>query len=138
MSDDQTLDRAKRFTEALHAVDAGGDGAVDAMVKLYAPDARLMNAALDLNGETRDGHEGAHAFWSAYAQQFDTAETTFHHVTADGAAGGLFWTTKGKSPEGDPLEYHGASLLVFDDEGLVSSFRGYYDTRQLTLKTHGG
>ena len=138
MSDTDTLERAKRFTEALHAVDEGGDGAIDAMVELFADGASLENAALDLSGETREGKDGAKAFWTEYASQFDTAKTEFHHVTADGSAGGLFWTTNGKSPAGESLDYHGATLLEFDDAGLVERFRGYYDTRQLTMEKPPG
>ena len=133
MSDD-TLKLAKGFTDALHAVDADGDGALDDMVALFADDAAIENAALDLSGETRSGKDGAREFWSEYAQQFESASTEFHHVTADGSAGGLFWTTSGASPSGESLSYHGATLLEFDDAGLVKRFRGYYDTRQLTMR----
>ena len=138
MSDANTLDLAKRFAEALHAVDAGEDGAIDAMVELFADGASLENAALDLSGDTMTGKGDAKAFWSEYAGQFETAKTEFHHVTADGSAGGLFWTTNGTSSSGESLDYHGATLLEFDDAGLVKRFRGYYDTRQLTMEKPPG
>ena len=133
-----TMALAKRFTDALHALDADA-GKLDAMVELFADDATLENAALDLSGETREGTEGARAFWDTYRSQFETAETTFHHVTAGdegesgGPAAGLFWTTAGKAPNGESLDYHGATLLAFDGDGKVSRFRGYYDTRQLVI-----
>ncbi len=138
MSDDNTLKLAKGFADALHAVDADDEGALDAMVALFADDAAIENAALDLSGDTLSGKDGARTFWSEYAQQFETAKTEFHHVTADGGAGGLFWTTSGESPSGESLSYHGATLLVFDDAGLVKRFRGYYDTRQLTMRKPAG
>ena len=137
MNDDTTA-LAERFTEALHALDADA-GALDEMVALFAENATLENAALDLNGETREGTDGARAFWGAYRDQFETAETEFHRVTVGdgddggGRSAGLFWTTRGKAPGGESLDYHGATLLVFDGEGKVERFRGYYDTRQLSV-----
>ena len=135
---DDTTSLAKRFTDALHALDADA-GALDDMVALFAEGATLENAAPDPEGETREGTDGARAFWDAYRKQFAKAETEFHRVTvgdedgADGRSAGLFWTTRGESPDGESLDYHGATLLVFDGEGKVNRFRGYYDTRQLVV-----
>lgn len=140
---DDTMALAERFTDALHALDKDAD-ALDDMVALFAEDATLENAALDLEGETREGTDGARAFWDTYRKQFARAETTFHHVTAGdggeagGPAAGLFWTTRGESPDGQSLDYHGATLLAFDGDGKVKRFRGYYDTRQLEMEKPAG
>jgi len=36
--------------------------------------------------------------------------------------------------DGQPVKYDGVSLLEYDEEGLILFFRGYYDTRDLTVK----
>jgi ketosteroid isomerase-like protein len=71
-------------------------------------------------------------FWEAYQNTFREARTEFFELTSGERAGGLFWTTRGVDPRGEPIEYDGATLLVFDDEGKITLFRGYYDTRELT------
>jgi hypothetical protein len=102
------------------------------MVELFSKDTRLVNAALTLMGDERIGHDGIRQFWSEYRSTFGTARLDFHQVTINEQAAGLFWTTKGTTNDGHPIAYDGASLLVFDQNGLIRMFRGYYDTRQFT------
>ena len=130
---DATTERAKRFTDALHALDDDA-GALDQMVELFSEQAKLTNAAMALTGDSFSGQDGARTFWEEYRAQFEEATTEFHHLTAgeDGSAG-LFWTTCGKAASGEPLDYAGATLLVFDGDGQVERFHGYYDTRQLVV-----
>ena len=130
---DDTMARAKRFAEALHALDDDA-GALEGMVELFSEQAALTNAATELTGDSFDGRDGARTFWTEYRAQFEEAETEFHHVTAgeDGSAG-LFWSTRGKAASGESLDYAGATLLVFDGDGQVERFHGYYDTRQLVV-----
>lgn len=133
-----TAERAKRFAEALQALDADVD-AIEPMVELFSERAELTNAATALTGDSFGGRGGARTFWEEYRAQFEEATTEFHHVTAgeDGSAG-LFWNTRGKTADGESLDYAGATLLVFDEEGLVERFHGYYDTRQLVVSDLAG
>lgn len=73
-----------------------------------------------------------------YRATFGTARSEFHQVLTNQHAAGLFWTTRGVDKDGKPIEYDGASLLVFDRDGLIARFQGYYDTRQLTRTAKTG
>jgi len=132
MEHEQLHDLAQSFIDALHTLEQGGEDDVDAIVALFADDARLTNAALRLAGEERQGQDGARQFWSEYRRTFGQARSDFFKVTVGDDAAGLFWTTKGTGNNGQPMEYDGSSLLVFNDDGEISLFRGYYDTRELS------
>lgn len=134
MDTQRTMDLGKQFTEALHAVDQHAEGSIEAMVELYSPDARLTNASLKLANEERNGHEGVRAFWTNYQKNFREASTEFFQVTSNEEAAGLFWTTRGTDSTGQEFEYDGVSLLVFGEDGKITLFRGYFDTRELTRK----
>ena len=126
----QTL--AEQFIEALHALEQGQEGALERMVGMFSGDARLTNAALKQSGREHSGQDGARTFWAAYRDTFGEVRSEFFQVTSNDQSAGLFWTTRGTDRAGAPLEYDGVSLLVFDDAGKISLFRGYYDTRDLT------
>lgn len=131
MDQQQSHQRAQQFIDALHTLEQGGPDDVDAIVALFSDDARLINAALKLAGEERTGQEGARTFWREYRRTFGEARSEFFQITANDESAGLFWTTKGTGNDGQPMEYDGVSLLVFDDAGQIKLFRGYYDTREL-------
>ena len=122
---------AHQFIDVLHKIEAGGTGDVDEMVSLFAADARLTNAAL--RGREFNGPEGARQFWDEYRAAFGDVRSEFSHVIVDGEAAGLFWRTEGRGRDGQPLAYDGVSLLEWSEkeEGKISFFRGYYDTREL-------
>jgi ketosteroid isomerase-like protein len=132
MDQQQAGQRAQQFIDALHKLEQGTPDDVDDLVALYSDDARLINAALKLAGEERTGKDGARTFWTEYRKTFGEAYSEFFQVTANNESAGLFWTTKGTGNDGQPMEYDGVSLLVFDDNGLIKLFRGYYDTREIS------
>ena len=132
-----TRQQAEAFINALHALEEdGGDGeaALDQITDLYADDATLTNSALKLVGEDRQGKEAVHAFWKEYKKTFGKAYSDFHHIAAGDDSAGLFWVTKGTAPGGEEggVAYDGSTLLVFNSEGKISHFQGYYDTQQLS------
>lgn len=131
MEQQQSYDLAQQFIDALHTLEQGGPDDVDALVVMFSDEARLVNAALKLAGEERHGQDGARQFWTEYRRTFGEARSEFFQVTANEQSAGLFWTTKGTGNDGQPMEYDGVSLLVFDDAGKITLFRGYYDTREL-------
>lgn len=137
MKKHEVRELADRFIDALHALEKSKNGdaapALEKLVSLYADDAHLTNAALRLTNEERTGREQIRAFWDEYKKTLGEAYSEFHQVTVNGEAAGLFWVTKGTSADGTPdaVHYDGTTLLVFDDEGKISRFQGYYDTRQL-------
>lgn len=132
MDQQRSQQLAQQFIDALHILEHGSADDVDAIVALFSDDAKLINAALKLAGEERRGTEGARTFWSEYRRTFGDAHSEFFQITANDESAGLFWTTKGTGNDGQPMEYDGVSLLVFDDAGKITLFRGYYDTRELS------
>ncbi|HEY0604983.1 MAG TPA: nuclear transport factor 2 family protein [Herpetosiphonaceae bacterium] len=132
MDQQQVQQLAQQFIDALHALEQGDAGNVDQLAGMYSDDARLVNAALKLAGQERTGQDGARQFWTEYRRTFGEAHSDFYQVTVNEQAAGLFWTTKGTGNDGQPMEYDGVSLLVFDDQGKIKLFRGYYDTRELS------
>jgi ketosteroid isomerase-like protein len=127
-------DLAQRFIDALHALEQGDESEVEGLVALFAPDTRITNAALQLTGKEEQGHDGARLFWSEYKRTLGECFSKFHHVTVDARCRRLFWTTEGTGPDGNSVRYDGVSLLEFNESGTISFFRGYYDTRDLTVR----
>jgi hypothetical protein len=122
--DEQTVrTHADRFIEALHAVEQN-DG--DAENEINA----LTNAALRLTNEEKQGRDAIHSFWRDYKKSLGKARSEFSQVTVNGEAAGLFWRTEATNANGN-ASYDGATLLVFNAEGKIRHFSGYYDTRQL-------
>jgi len=125
---------AQQFIDALHALEKGTEEHVAPLAKLFADDARITNAALQLVDKEETGRDGATHFWTEYKATLGECFSTFHHVTIDENAAGLFWTTEGNGPDGNGVKYDGVSLLEFDSDGKIKFFRGYYDTRDLTVR----
>lgn len=136
MDGQQTYQLGQQFIDALHTLEQGAvedaEQNVSALVEMYSDDGRIINSALKLAGEKRQGQDGARDFWIEYRKTFGEAYSEFFQVTSNEESAGLFWTTKGTGKDGQPMEYDGVSLLVFNDEGKISLFRGYYDTRELS------
>jgi ketosteroid isomerase-like protein len=132
MDREQVTQLARQFIDALHALEAGSADDVDQIVDLFSDDSQVINAALKLAGESRRGRDGAREFWTEYRKTFGEAHSEFFQITVNEEAAGLFWTTKGTGNDGQPMEYDGVSLLVFDDQGKIRLFRGYYDTREVS------
>lgn len=127
--------KAKEFIDALHALEQGSADDANQLAMLYSEDATLRNAALDNKSTEVKGAEQILRFWIEYKETLGEVFSKFHHVTASSDAAGLFWTTKGKNPAGDAVNYHGATLLQFGPDGKIEFFRGYYDTRELVVKS---
>ena len=121
---------AQQFIDALHTLEQGQEGDVDALIELFGADAELINPILKLDDRQYKGHESIQQFWIAYRREVGPAFSEFYQVTTNEQAAGLFWTTKGTGSDGQAMEYDGVSLLVFDDAGKITRFRAYYDTRE--------
>jgi ketosteroid isomerase-like protein len=125
----QTKEIAEAFIDALHSLEDGNANNVEQMIELFADDARLTNAAL--RGRELSGTEGIRQFWTEYRQTFGAVHSEFSHVLVDEEAAGLFWRTQGTHRDGQPIDYHGVSLLELSEDGRIRFFRGYYDTGEL-------
>jgi len=126
---------AQQFIDALHSLEQGSEENVENLAQLFSDEARLTNAALQLAGRDERGKDGARHFWTQYRRTLGKAYSRFSHVTTDDKSAGLFWTTQGQTPDGVDISYEGVSLLEFGDNGKITFFRGYYDTRDLTIET---
>ena len=134
MEQTQIQAKAREFIDALHELERGAVEDAGQLAALYAPDATLANSALDNKGRELSGQDEILQFWTQYKQTLGEVYSQFHHITASDDSAGLFWTTEGTNPAGDKVHYHGSTLLVFNTEGMIQFFRGYYDTRELTVK----
>lgn len=135
MEHTQTETKAKEFIDALHMLEQGTTEDVARLVALYSEEATLRNSALDNKGTEMKGMEQISKFWAEYKETLGEIYSNFHHVTVSDGAAGLFWTTTGKNPAGDEVNYHGSTLLQFNEQGQIEFFRGYYDTRELVVKS---
>ncbi|HEX8234371.1 MAG TPA: nuclear transport factor 2 family protein [Abditibacteriaceae bacterium] len=134
MAENQILNIAQDFINALHSLEDAGDIDAEPLAMLFSGDATLTNAALEHGGKEITGRDNILQFWVQYKQELGSARSKFHHVTTSQNAAGLFWTSEGAGPDGQPIRYHGATLLEFNEMGLIRFFRGYYDTRELKVK----
>jgi hypothetical protein len=134
MENTQIEAKANEFIEALHALEQGSVDDADQLVMLFSPDAQLANSALDNKGRQLQGSDEILQFWVEYKETLGDVKSEFHHVLVSDKAAGLYWTTSGKNPGGDEVHYHGSTLLQFNPEGKIEFFRGYYDTRELSVK----
>jgi limonene-1,2-epoxide hydrolase len=121
-------DIAQRFVAALQQLE-GGAGA-DALGKLYAAGAKVGNTAV---ATVYDGPDGAREFWSSYRASFETIESAFRHVVADGEVVALEWSSRGRLRDGQPIEYEGVTILEVRD-GEISRSTAYFDPRQIAVK----
>lgn len=127
--------KTQEFIDALHALEQGSVEDAHRIAALYSSEATLRNSALDNKDTEMKGLEQITQFWTEYKETLGEIFSKFHHVTVSGEAAGLFWTTTGTNPAGDPINYHGSTLLQFGADGKIEFFRGYYDTRDLVVKS---
>lgn len=120
-----------RFLEALAALERGND--VEPMVGLYAAAADIGNVA---SPSTFTGPEGARDFWSTYRSWFGEIASSFRNVIAVDGRTALEWTSKGTSPEGEPVAYDGVSILEYQG-GEIVRFRAYFNPELLGQQMQG-
>jgi len=125
MEDRNIRGRVEEFIGALHRVEREGEAAVDDLVALFAPDARIVNSMTRRAQDEPRGREAIRGFWSDYAAMLRGSESRFAHVTVGDGVAGLFWTTHGSSSQ-----YDGATLLEFDATGHIALLRGYFDPEE--------
>jgi hypothetical protein len=115
-----TGELAQRFVVALDALERHGEVALQEMVQLFSPMARLTSGRTpsELTGE-----RGARRYWNKYRSTFATAHTDVYEVTTNDRCAALFWTTHTTTRDGHPADYDGATLLAFEDDGLIIELR---------------
>lgn len=136
MDQQQVRSMADNFIARLHSVEQGDAAGVDTIVDMFAEDAELSNPVVERNGRRCKGRADIERFWREYRTVFRDIHSDFIDVTASDHSAGLFWRSSGTDAGGKPLEYEGVSLLVFDENGKISRFKGYFDSRQLGGPMH--
>lgn len=61
--------RTQPFIDALHTLEQGSAADVAPLGELFAGEAHITNAALQLTGKEENGREGATRFWSEYKKR---------------------------------------------------------------------
>jgi ketosteroid isomerase-like protein len=133
MDQQQVKGIADRFITELHSIEDGDAAGIDRIVEMFADDAELTNPLIEREGSSRSGRDQIAEFWREYNTTFKNIHSEFFDVTASDHSAGLFWRSAGTNANGQPLEYEGVSLLVLDDAGKIAQFKGYFDSRQITV-----
>jgi ketosteroid isomerase-like protein len=129
----QIKEIADRFITELRAIEDGDASGVERIVELFADNAELTNPLIEREGTSRSGRDQIADFWREYNTTFKNIHSEFFDITASEHSAGLFWRSAGTNATGQPLEYEGVSLLVLDEAGKIARFKGYFDSRQITV-----
>lgn len=133
MDQQQIKGIADRFITELHSIEDGDAAGVDRIVDLFADNAELTNPIIERDGSERTGRDQIAEFWREYSTTFKNIHSEFFDITASDHSAGLFWRSTGTNATGQPLEYEGVSLLELDDTGKIARFKGFFDSRQVTM-----
>ena len=128
---DGTADLARRFIDALHALEERRE--LESIVGLFAADCDVGNV---VSPRVFRGSEGAREFWSVYRETFGELRSEFRNVIAGGGRAALEWTTTGTAANGHPIDYDGVSILEFDGD-RIGRFRAYFDPSKLGHQVQG-
>lgn len=116
-----TGELAQRFVVALDSLERhGGEAALLEMVQLFSPMARLTSSrsTSELTGE-----RGARRYWVQYRASFPSAHTDIYEITTNDRCAAIFWQTHATNRDGREADYEGATLLAFEDDGLIIELR---------------
>jgi len=127
-----SMERARRFVEALSRLEEDGD--VEGMVDLFSDDAQVSNVA---SQRVFSGKEGARKFWSEYKGTLRRVKSSFRNMIEAGDKVALEWESHGTAQNGAAVSYEGVSILEWDGEH-VRRFYAYFDPHLLGLELTQG
>jgi steroid delta-isomerase-like uncharacterized protein len=122
---------AQEFIAALRRLEEAGD--VEAMIPLYADDARISNPT---DTAPLVGPDGVRKFWDAYRKSFDEIGSRFHNVVESDKAALLEWTSDCRTTAGLETSYDGVSVFETQD-GKITRFTAYFDPADLSATPDG-
>lgn len=114
--------KTKKFIEALHGLEEGGDAGP--IAALFEKDAEISNPLVAQQGE-----DGALSFWRSYREAFETIRSEFRNIVEEDGVAMLEWVSEGRA-DGGPVRYGGVSVLEHGPDG-IKTFRTYFDSRQV-------
>lgn len=127
-----TQAQVREWSEAYRVAWETGDP--DAASALFTPDATYRDLIYD---EPHQGREGVSAYWSSVTEgQSEVSVTMGDPVVSGSRANVEFWTTMSSS--GAPVTLAGILILDFDDDGLCSGLREYWNFTEGTLDPPSG
>lgn len=114
-------ERAQRFVDALAKLEESGD--VEAIVSLFAEDAKVSNVA---SHREFTGLEGVRQFWRDYKAMLASVKSTFRNMIESNDRVALEWETQGTAQNGAAVNYEGVSILEWDGD-RIRRFYAYFD-----------
>lgn len=120
------------FMSALQSMEKDRD--VNQLAARFTPSCRLWRQSY---GHAYEGAEGAQKFWNEYLNQFTSVDTAFTQVLEREGLAILEWESCGALQGGRPIHYRGVSILEFDEDGKVLSFKTYFDSAHF-ISVHAG
>ncbi|KFE68655.1 nuclear transport factor 2 family protein [Hyalangium minutum] len=114
-------ERAQRFVDALAKLEESGD--LEAIVSLFAEDAKVSNVA---SQREFTGREGVRQFWRDYKAMLASVKSTFRNMIESNDRVALEWETQGTAQNGAAVNYEGVSILEWDGD-RIRRFYAYFD-----------
>lgn len=78
--------------------------------------------------------DSAALFWKQYLDNFKDVKSKFTKIQEQSGLGVLEWESEGHLKNGEGFHYAGVSILNFEEEGKISSFKTYFDSSALSMK----
>lgn len=118
-----TAETARRFVDALRAVEQEGD--VERMAELADPGTHWASSGA---ARSYTGADGAREFWNAYRRSYADIASEFTAVTETFERAVLEWVGSGRHHNGTAVRYVGATVLDLGEDGSLDAVRLYFDT----------
>jgi hypothetical protein len=116
-------DPAQAFMKALQ--DMEKDRNANRLAEQFSHSCKLWRQSYS---HSYEGHERTLDFWNEYLNQFQSIETNFTNVLERDDLAVLEWESRGALQGGRPIHYRGVSILEFDEENKVKTFKTYFDS----------
>jgi ketosteroid isomerase-like protein len=119
-----TVDRVREWAEAYRTAWEAADS--DAAAALFSEDATYRS---EIYQEPHRGRSGVFDYWSGVTAAQSDVSVVMGNPFVDGDRAVVeFWTKM--SVNGDPVTVAGALMLDFDDQGLCTALREYWNLKE--------
>ncbi len=112
-----------RYIRALRGLENDRD--LQPVVQLFAEHCELSSPLL---ANPMHDNEGARRYWREYLDTFEEVRTEFISVVDGHNISALEWISSATLPDGRPVEFIGATVLLSEDNRIVS-LHAYFDPR---------
>src|SRR4051794_3611526 len=112
-----------RFIRALRGLENDRD--LQPVVQLFAEHCEITSPLVPTPMHDTEGVRG---HWRAYLDSFEEVRTEFISVVDGHDISALEWISSATLPDGRPVEFSGATVLLSEDNRIVS-MHAYFDPR---------